>query len=239
MGAFAKFVESGTDAKHVPHGRKCDLCGEKLKFLETGFWSINAKRLADGVICQHCLEKLELLAEFRNIWIPPKLKREELYKGLTKNKLFLLDLQKATMLLSSAESLAAAELASLGPEYTALFRMRDACFIEPTALQVGVVRAKLLRHKLVLFGFVQLGQFRKGDKVLIRDEFHSRKATVLEAYVYDCEENDLEVNLKAHMGRQQLGQWQTGWLVLDDEEPVSEHTSVLGITSEKDKEDEL
>ena len=41
-------------------------------------------------------------------------------------------------------------------------------------------------------------------------------------------ENDLEVMLKAHMGKQQLSQWQTGWLVLDDEETVTDHTTVVG-----------
>ena len=41
-------------------------------------------------------------------------------------------------------------------------------------------------------------------------------------------ENDLEVMLKAHMGKQQLSQWQTGWLVLDDEATVTDHTTVIG-----------
>ena len=42
-------------------------------------------------------------------------------------------------------------------------------------------------------------------------------------------ENDLEVMLKAHMGKQQLSQWQTGWLVLDDTETVTDHTTVVGL----------
>ena len=41
-------------------------------------------------------------------------------------------------------------------------------------------------------------------------------------------ENDLEVMLKAHMGKQSLHQWQTGWLVLDDEATVTDHTTVIG-----------
>ena len=108
--------------------------------------------------------------------------------------------------------------------------MRNACFIVPTSLQVGIKRAKQLENKLVLFGFVQLGQFKKGDRVLICDNDGSREAAVLEAYVYDPEvpENNLEVMLKAHMGKQELSQWQTGWLILDDEETVTDHTTVVG-----------
>ena len=121
------------------------------------------------------------------------------------------------------------ELATIGPEYTSYFHMRNACFIVPTSLQVGIKRAKQLNNKLVLFGFVQLGRFKKGDKVLICDNDGSRETTVLEAYVYDPEvpANDLEVMLKANMGKQCLKQWQQGWLVLDDEEKVGRNTTVI------------
>ena len=53
--------------------------------------------------------------------------------------------------------------------------------------------------------------------------------TVLEAYVFDPDvpENDLEVMLKANMGKQCLMQWQQGWLVLDDEEKVGGNTTVI------------
>ena len=94
---------------------------------------------------------------------------------------------------------------------------------------MGVVRAKRLNNKLVLFGFVQLGQFKKGDSVLLLNGDQKREATVLEAYVYapDVPENNLEVMLKAHMGKQCLSQWQSGWLVLDDEERVIDNTTVV------------
>lgn len=230
MGAFQKFVEWGTDAKYVAIGKKCDICGERLNFFETGFWSTNAKQITDGVLCRHCFEKLEKLRDYRKFWVPKSKKKEIPFCYLDGNRLFLLDAEKAKLLLESAESLAREEVASIGPDYGAVFRMKEACFIEPTALQVGVKRAKQLENKLVLFGYVQLGQFKKGDKVLIRDNDGIREATVLEAYVYDPEvpENNLEVMLKAHMGKQQLSQWQTGWLVLDDEETVTDHTTVIG-----------
>lgn len=31
------------------------------------------------------------------------------------------------------------------------------------------------------------------------------------------------------MGKQQLSKWQIGWLVLDDEETVTDHTRVIGM----------
>ena len=230
MGLYQKFCEWGTDVKFVPHGKKCDICGEKLGFLETGFWSINAKRLADGVICEHCLRKLKFLADYRNSWIPKALHKTSPFHAIYNRTPHTLKVQEAQTVFEAAQTFAKEELATIGPEYTSYFHMRNACFIEPTALQVGIKRAKQMNSKLVLFGFVQLGQFQKGDKVLICDKDGSREATVLEAYVYDPDvpENDLEVMLKAHMGKQQLSQWQTGWLVLDDEETVTDHTTVIG-----------
>lgn len=230
MGLYQKFCEWGTDAKFVPHGKKCDLCGKKLPYLDTGFWSVNAKRLADGVICGQCLRKLNFLVDYRNSWIPKTLRKTDPFRAIYSRTPHLLKVQEAQTVFEAAQTFAKEYLSTVGPDYSSCFHMRNACFIEPTALQVGIKRAKQLNSKLVLFGFVQLGQFQKGDKVLICDKDGSREATVLEAYVYDPDvpENDLEVMLKAHMGKQQLSQWQTGWLVLDDEETVTDHATVIG-----------
>ena len=230
MGLYQKFCEWGTEAKFVPHGKKCDLCGKKLPFLDTGFWSVNAKWLADGVICGHCLKKMNVLVDYRSSWIPEALRKTAPFSAISNRAVHALRVQEAALVLESVDTFAKEALSAAGAEYTALFHMRNACFIEPTALQVGIKRAKELNGKLVLFGFVQLGQFQKGDKVLIRDKDENREATVLEAYVYDPEvpENNLDVELKAHMGKQQLRQWETGWLVLDDEETVGKRTTVIG-----------
>ena len=230
MGLYQKICEWGTDAKFVPHGRKCDICGKKLPYLDTGFWSVNAKWLADGVICERCLKKLKVLVDYRGSGIPKTLRKTDPFRAIYSRTLHLLKVQEAQTVFEAVETFAKEELATVGPEYTSCFHMRNACFIEPTALQVGIKRAKQLNNKLVLFGFVQLGLFRKGDRVLIRDNDGSRETTVLEAYVYDPDvpKNDLEVMLKAHMGKQQLSQWQTGWLVLDDEATVTDHTTVIG-----------
>ena len=229
MGLYQKFCEWGTDAKFVPHGKKCDLCGKNVGFLNTGFWSINAKRLNDGVICDRCYKKFELLSKFSSKWIPKDLRKELPFSSLKNSNWHALSVQEAMAVLEAPEKLGKEELATIGPAYTSIFRMRNATFIVPTALQVGVARAKRLNNKLVLFGFVQLGQFKKGDPVLILDGKQRKEATVLEAYVFDPDvpENDLEVMLKANMGKQCLKQWQQGWLVLDNEEKVGGSTTVI------------
>ena len=230
MGLYQKLCEWGTDAKFVPHGRKCDLCGKKLPVLDTGFWSVNAKWLSDGVICGQCLKKLNVLVDYRSSWIPKTLRKTNPFCAIYNRNPHTLKVQEAQTVFEAVETFAKEYLSTIGPDYSSCFHMRNACFIEPTPLQVGIKRAKQLNSKLVLFGFVQLGSFKKGDKVLVCDNDGSREATVLEAYVYDPDvpENDLEVMLKAHMGKQMLSQLQTGWLVLDDTETVTDHTTVVG-----------
>ena len=85
--------------------KKCDLCGKKLGALETGFWSINAKWLADGVICQHCHDKLQLLAEFRGKWVPRGLGNELPYKALTRKNIVTMELEGARTVMEAPEKI--------------------------------------------------------------------------------------------------------------------------------------
>lgn len=76
---------------------------------------------------------------------------------------------------------------------------------------------------------MQLGSLGKKVEVLICDGEQQYPSTVLEAYVYDPDvpENDLEVFIKAHSGKQRLSMWQLGWLVLDSCEAVDTDVTVI------------
>ena len=53
---FKKWVEDGTESQYVPLGSKCDLCGRKLGFFSTGYWSCNTTHLYDGALCGQCVK---------------------------------------------------------------------------------------------------------------------------------------------------------------------------------------
>ena len=112
------------------------------------------------------------------------------------------------------------QLSGFGSGLTSLFRMEDAVRIEPTTVQVGVARAKCLKNKVVVFGLAEHGMFAKGDMIVLEQNGVSVSTSVLEVYVYDCDENTLEINLRAHMGKQKISAGESGWLVLDYEEDV-------------------
>ena len=227
MSLIRKFVES-SDTKFVPKGTLCDLCGKKLGILETGFWSINAKLRTDGVLCNKCDKKLKLLLKYRSGWVKKELRKQPPYSLYKPSNADTMDLETAKLYLASAEAFAKDRMAAFGPQYTSIFHTQDICYLAPKITDVGMFRVKLLQGRVAFFGLMQLGSFKKGDTILVDTGKRTLETRVLEAYVYDCPENTLEINLKAHMGKQKLDQWQEGWLILDTDEELPEIVAVIG-----------
>ena len=227
MGLIQKLVEV-TDTKFVPRGTVCGLCGKKLGFLETGFWSINAKLRADGVLCGQCDEKINLLLKYRACWIKKELRKQPPFSLYKLSNVGSMDMEATKQYLEAAEAFAKEYMATLGYQYRAVFHARDHWYLEPKATDVGIFRVDKLRGRVAVFGLMQLGSLKKGDTVLVDTGKKTLETTVLEAYVFDCQENTLEVNLRANMGKQQLDRWQEGWLILDTTEQLPKAVTVVG-----------
>ena len=69
---------------------------------------------------------------------------------------------------------------------------------------MGIARAKRLKNKVVIFGTVERGSFSKNSQVEIEQSNSTESTSVLDAYVYDCEENTIDVCLRANMGKHRL-----------------------------------
>ena len=217
---FAKFVEWATDSRYIPLGSHCTLCDKKLGFFRTGFWSINAGTLADGVLCATCKEQVERLLATKREWMKASvLQKSSLNLFNTKN-MHKTPLQTVKEMIAAKEAVDQECLAAFGSDKTSLFRVEDAIRIEPAAIQVGVARAKRLKNKVVVFGTVERGSFSKNSRVAIEQSTGSESTIVLEAYVYDCEENTIDVCLRANIGTHQLKAGARGWLVLNYEREV-------------------
>lgn len=224
---FKKFVEWATDSRYVPLGTRCSLCGKKLGFFRTGFWSINASKLRDGELCVKCAEKVKRVIDT----IPKRLKRgTEKQSSRPYANVYHwhnLTVKNIAEMIAEKEQADREKLASFGDDKNSLFRIMEVVQIEPTALQVGVVRAKRLRSKVVVFGVVERGNFSKNEAVYLEHQDASVGTTILEAYEWDCEKNSLEINLRANMGKQRLVEGEQGWLVLDYEGYADENAFVV------------
>lgn len=211
---FKRFVEFATDSPYVPLGAKCDVCGKKLGFFVTGFWSTNTKHVEGGNLCKTCDEKIQTLVRDKKRWMSRSMQENSPLAGYTLGNWRTMTLQQAKQLLELKAQADRGELAGYGENATAYLIVQEAFRIEPKATEVGVVRAEQLAKKMAVYGRVEQGAFSKGDAVRIDNEGKLLDAHVLEAYEDDGE-NTFEIHVRAHMGRQRLSQDQTGWLLLD------------------------
>ena len=211
---FKRFVEFATDSQYVPLGSKCDLCGKKLGFFATGFWSTNTKHVEGGNLCKACDERIQTLIRDKKRWMSKRIQENSPLAGYTLGTWRTMSLQEVKQLLALKEQVDRGELEQYGESASAYLTVQEAFQIEPTAIQVGVVRAKQLKQTMVVYGRVEQGIFSKGDAVRIDSEGKLLDAHVLEAYEDDGE-NPFELHVRAHMGRQKLAKDQTGWLLLD------------------------
>ena len=224
MGWFRSFVEAGTDAKYVPLGTKCAVCGKKLGFFYTGFWSVNTKQYEDGAVCSRCTESANRLLKNYRVWK----KKGYLCKDVKASKSSFGNVGEMKTLTEAVKNSANETLNAYDGRYSALFWTESSCNIAPANLQVGIKRAKRLKDVAVLYGYVQQGVFQKDCKVAIRLNDRIIHTTILEAYVFSCKENTLETELKAHMGKQRIGQGCEGWIVLNTTEEIPPDAIVMG-----------
>ena len=211
---FKRFVEFATDSPYVPLRAKCDVCGKKLGFFATGFWSTNTKHVVDGNLCKTCDERIQTLIRGKKRWMSKSMQENSPLAGYTLGNWRTMPLHQAKQLLELKELADRGELEQYGENATAYLIVQEAFRIEPKATEVGVVRAKQLAKKMAVYGRVEQGAFSKGDAVRIDNEGKLLDAKVLEAYEDDGE-NTFETHIRAHMGRQTLSENQAGWLLLD------------------------
>ena len=224
---FKNFVEWATDSRYVPLGSRCSLCGKNLGFFRTGFWSINASKLVDGELCEKCAEKVERVTSTMPEWLKSGAQKPSSRIRYITHNWHRLTVKNIAEIIAAKEQADREKLASFGDDKSSLFRIVEAVQINPTALQLGVVRAKRLSCKVVAFGVVERGTFSKDDAVQLEQQGVAVGTTILEAYAWDCEENTLEINLRANMGKQQLVEGEQGWLVLDYEGYADENAFVV------------
>ena len=211
---FRRFVEFATDSRYVSLGAKCDVCGKKLGFFATGFWSTNTKHVEGGNLCKACDERIQTLIRDKKRRMSKSLQENSPLAGYTLGTWRSMMLQEAKQLLELKAQADRGELAGYGESACAYLIVQKAFQIEPKATEVGVIRAKRLAKTMVVYGRVEQGAFAKGDAVRIYNDGELLDAKVLEAYEDDGE-NTFEVHVRAHMGRQKLSENQTGWLLLD------------------------
>lgn len=217
MGLF-DFLKKDKEAE------TCPLCGEVLGVF-------NSRALGDGTsICSKCAG--ELRTEF------PVEEREELdefgnteYNSRGFVKTYMYDsLSKATLedvkrVKNEHECSSAKANAELGGSYENMFIVSGDTFsIAPKPLEVGLIRAKQLKYKLVVEGFVQSGTFSKGDLAVLFHDGQKKEIKILE--VHKKEVSGFSVTIAANMSKSAKS-GESAWMILDLDDGVGKGDTIV------------
>ena len=101
---FAKFVEWTTDSRYIPLGSRCSLCDKKLGFFGTGFWSINAGTLADGVLCAKCKARVEQLLATKREWMKASVLQKSSWNLFNTKNMNKIPMQTAKEMFAAKEA---------------------------------------------------------------------------------------------------------------------------------------
>jgi hypothetical protein len=219
-----KYVECIEECKYIERGTLCGVCGKKLGFFYDGFWSVNSKdrHLIDGVLCGKCHGYFKELIQDKK-WVSNEVKKQQQWKKFTSLISESYTAADIKWFFEQKENSDKENLSSYGSEASGLFRIINAFQIDPHPLQVGIVRAKKLKNKMVVFGKAEEGIFRKKDKVKLDIGGNITETTVLEAFVFDPEafiKHDMYADFNDTIAAnlrytRKIKENKIGWLILD------------------------
>ena len=219
-----KYVECIEACKYIERGTLCSVCGKKLGFFYDDLWSVNSKdrHLIDGVLCGKCHKHFKNLIQDKK-WESEKVKKQPQWEKFTSLISESYTAEDIKWFFDQKEISDKENLSAYGSKACGLFRIKVSFGIAPHPLQVGIVRARKLKNKTVVFGKTDEGIFRKKDKVKLDISGNITEATVLEAFVFDPEaftKHDMYIDFNDTIAAnlrytRKIKENKMGWLILD------------------------
>ena len=225
MGKLArKYVENIEECKYIERGTLCGVCVKKLGFFYDAFWSVNSRdrHLTDGVLCGKCHKHFNVLIQDKS-WVSEKVRKQPQWKKFTSLISESYSAEEVKWFFEQKEISDKENLSAYGSEACGLFRIKNAFEMEPHPFHVGIVRAKKLKNKTVVFGKAEEGIFEKKNKVKLDIGGNITETTVLEAFVFDPSafiKNDMYANFNDTISAnlrytRKIKENRQGWLILD------------------------
>ena len=221
-----KYVECIEECKYIERGTLCGVCGRKLGYFYDGFWSINSKdrHLIDGVLCGKCHEHFKALIQDKK-WVSNEVKKQPQWKKFTSLISESYTAEDIKWFFAQKEDSDKETLSAYGSEACGLFIIVNSFETEPHPFRVGIVRAKKLKNKMVVFGKAEEGIFTKKNKVKLDIDGNITETTVLEAFVFDPEaftKKDMQANFSDTIAAnlrytRKIKENKMGWLIVDME----------------------
>lgn len=188
----------------------CPICGNEIGFL-------SGKVVQDGTICSSCEQMVRGQFDIEEYW-----KRKhgtdgwhrEDYMLKTDDPLGLMTVEALREMISEKKASQAAVCAEMQSDWANLATVENCFQIAPKPLDVGLVRAKAFKNRIVATSLIASGEFKKGDKAELANGSSVTPTTVLDVIV--CSNSSpFETELAANTGKHKAGVNTSAWIILD------------------------
>ena len=216
--------------KDMRHKKHCDLCGEKIGWMDKNFLHY----LCDGTLCPKCNMTFYHLVSHRKWWVSDEEYKQALESGVNLREHESVPLEKARALLALRDTVGQQFLESVGLESGNVFVINQV-FKMPPSPPIFILRSLKVRNKAVLQGFPLNGEVRKGDQVVLNIQGETRRFTALDVISAGTDSLKKEVffsNLEANVHSHRFSTDREGWIIVDTEDvdsiPVPGFAATVG-----------
>lgn len=198
--------------------RKIEICPVCGKEMDGGIFG-DSMVIADGKICGKCERMLRGEYDIKRYMERMAFTSGE-FRERTEDPLKMMTVEMLRELIREKNEQKESKIEEYSGDYSSVLTADEVFVISPKPLEVGIKRAKELKNRIVVRGMVQLGDFTKGDDIIV-----DHKGNLTETFILDvipCSGVvDFMTELKANMHKKDVAQDQNAWIIIDLENGVS------------------
>lgn len=216
-------MDNTEKARDIRKAEVCAICGEKLgkikKFVEQNY----VHMLSDAAPCQECSLKLWRLLMYKKWWVEDEEYKQVIGTSYNYRNDYSVPLEKAKEILVLRDTVNNRITSEVGLEQGNSFVVQEV-FKMPPRPAIFILRARKVRNKMVVGGFILKGTIKKDDSVLLKVGASVKKVKILDvipkgtlAFKKETFWSELEANIHNHT----LTECNEGWMILDIEEQMN------------------
>lgn len=208
------------EARQMKNNDCCAICGKEFGRMEKLMDGNYIHILYDAAPCQKCHMTICRLLDYRKHWVSTGEYRAAVSQSYKSSYQHAMPLTDAVALLRLRDDVAGRALGNLEIGVGSVFVVQES-FKMPPSPAIFILRARKLRNKIVLKGFVLKGDMNRDKSIKFRCGDEIRTAKVLDvvpkgkdSFERETFFSELSTNLHSHA----LSESEEGWIILDMED---------------------
>ena len=206
-------------ARDPKYAESCAVCGEKFGKLQK-FTEIYEHMVYDAPCCQECSSKIRKLLMYRNTWVGEDEYMQTVGRSFNYKRSYCVPLEYVKKLTDLRDAVSSRTLSDVSMADGSVFAV-DQVFKMPPKPPIFILRARKVRNKMVVQGFMMKGQLKKDETVRLRIGGEVRSFKLLEVVPKRTEPFDRSQffdELSANVHKHALKEGGEGWMILETED---------------------